>query len=483
MRRFTLLLASASLFAIGVPAAGETLQDALRQAYQTNPTLTGARAGQRAVDEGVPIAKSQAMPQLMGSTGYSEFVKRSSNSFTSPERQVTAGVNAELPIYQGGAVSNGIRAAKSRVEAGQADLRSTEANVFSEVVAAYMDVIRDQAIVELNRKNVSVLETNLRATRDRFEVGDLTRTDVAQSEARLAIARSQLESAEAQLVASRENYTRVVGTSPGELQPPPPLPGLPVDVEAAVDTAVANNPGLIAARKASEAAGHDIDVAKAQRMPKLSAVAGGNYVNYLDTLGSGAGVGGVAFKQEQTTATLGLSGTIPLYQGGGPGARVRQAQARASQSLEQVIFTERAVVAEARSAFSRYTATRAVIRSSEAAVSANELALEGVRAENSVGTRDILDVLNAEQELLNSRVQLVTAQRDEYVAGFGLLAAMGRAEARDLNLDGGLLYDPELNYRRVRSKFSDWSSDGEPKPQATRTYGPTQPANVTRPEN
>lgn len=181
------------------PAQAETLRQALIYAYRTNPSLTAARAGLRATDEGVPIAKAAARPTLSATADYQEFVVRSANSFAAPLRAAGANANLSFPLYQGGRVKNSIRAADARVESGRASLRFTEADVFTAIASVYMDVIRDDAIVELNYRNVGVLETNLQASRDRFEVGDLTRTDVAQSEARLSVARGQLELALAQL--------------------------------------------------------------------------------------------------------------------------------------------------------------------------------------------------------------------------------------------------------------------------------------------
>ncbi|AMG76520.1 TolC family outer membrane protein [Sphingopyxis granuli] len=422
------------------PAYGETLRQALIYAYRTNPSLTAARAGLRATDEGVPIAKAAGRPTLSATADYQEFVLRSANSFSAPLRAANANANLSFPLYQGGRVKNSIRAADARVESGRANLRFTEADVFTAIVSVYMDVMRDAAIVELNHRNVAVLETNLQASRDRFEVGDLTRTDVAQSEARLAVAQGQLETALAQLDTSLENYLRFVGLPARNLEQPPALPGLPRTPAEAVAIAIESNPQLLAASADAKAARYDVRVAAASRLPRLSAVASSGYNNYLGSLTSS--LPGRVFQQAQTTATIGLSATIPLYQGGLPAAEVRRATALESQALEQTIFVERRVVAEARAAYSRYQATQAVIRSSKAAITANELALEGVRAENSVGTRNVLDVLNAEQELLNSRVQLVTAERDAYVAGFTLLAAMGRAEARDIDLFGGTLFEP-----------------------------------------
>lgn len=254
---------------------------------------------------------------------------------------------------------------------------------------------------------------------------------------------------------SVQNYLRFVGVLPENLQPPPPLPDLPPTADDAVAIAITENPQLLAAKAQSTAAHVDVRVAAAARLPRVSLVANSNYNNYLGTLGSSS-IPGRVFNQSQRTATLGVSATIPLYQGGAPAARIRQAHALESRSFEQIVQIERGVVAEASAAFSRYRATTVVIRSAEAAVSSNELALEGVRAENTVGNRTVLEILNAEQELLNSRVQLVAARRDSYVAGFALRAAMGRAEAKDLGLYGGALYDPTLDYGRAPTQSSNY---------------------------
>ena len=458
-----------AMLAAGLPAAAtaDTLREALARAYVGNPTLTGARAGLRATDEDVAIARAQGLPDVSATAAYNRFVKRSANSFTSPKKSIGGSVTATVPIFEGGFVRNSIRAAKARVEQGRASLQATEGEVFTNAVAAYMDVIRDSAIVDLNAGNVKVLETNLQASQDRFQVGDLTRTDVAQSEARLSVARSGLQSAQAQLDFSRQTYLEVIGKFPDRLEPPPPLPGLPAMSDEAVDIAVANNPDLAAARQAARAAEYDIGIARALRLPRVSAFGTGDYTDYQGTLAGGA----AGVRQIDKTATVGVQAQIPIFQGGEPGARVRQAQARKSQALEAQTAAERAVIADARVAFSRYQAALGVIDSSMAAVAANELALEGVRAEQGVGTRNVLDVLNAEQELLNSRSTLVSAKRDAYVAGFALLAAMGRAQARDLGLDGGSLYDPVANYRRVNNRVWDWDSDPRPKPVATTTLG------------
>jgi type I secretion outer membrane protein, TolC family len=471
MRRKLLLVGGMATLLVGGGAQADTLREALVQTYETNPTLTGQRAQLRTLDEGVAIARARGRPQLSATAGINQDLTRTGGG---NGRNLNAGVDISYPLFSGGSVRNSIRAADERVLAGRSDLRATEGDVFTEAVSAYMDVIRDRSIVTLNQNQVKVLETDLQASKDRFEVGDLTRTDVAQSEARLSLARSSLALAEGRLTGSEENYRRVIGVMPGDLQPPPPLPTLPASPDQAVEIALANNPDLASITAQVRAAALDVSVARADRLPTVSAIGSGRTTDFLGTADKQFGPGAA----DRTTSTgAGVQATIPLYQGGLVGARVRQAQAFQSQLLEQGVAIERGVVAQTRAAFSSYEAAQDSIASNEVAVSANSLALEGTRAEQSVGTRNVLDVLNAEQELLNSQVALVTARRDAYVAGFALLNAMGQAEATDLNLDGGALYDPVANYERVSRKASDWSGDAAPKPVATRTVmGP--PANT-----
>lgn len=462
------LLTTAALVALlcGEGVQADTLREALVQTYNSNPTIMAGRAQLRGLDAGVAAARSGSLPQIIGTTGFTQGV-----ATTQPAngRNLNAGVDVSLSLYNAGRVRNQVKAADERVLAGRANLRATEGDVFTEAVAAYMDVIRDRSIVALNRNQVSVLETNLMASRDRFEVGDLTRTDVAQSEARLSLAQSSLATAQGRLTSSEENYRRVIGALPGELQPPPALPPLPTTADQAVDIALANNPDLISINRQIKAAGLDVKAFRADRMPSISAVSSGRYTNYLHRADEAAGVPEGTLDNKSANASVGLSARIPLYQGGVVGARVRQAQSTESQLLEQGVATERAVVANTRAAFSIYQAAQEAIKSNEIAVAANQLALEGTRAEQTVGTRNVLDVLNAEQELLNSQVALVTARRDAYVAGFQLLNIMGRAEASDLNLDGGALYDPVANYNRVAHNIMDWSDDPAPRPVSTRT--------------
>jgi outer membrane protein len=245
---------------------------------------------------------------------------------------------------------------------------------------------------------------------------------------------------------------------------------LPATADEAVRIAVVNNPDIIAVVRQTEASGLDVRTVRADRLPTVSGVVSGNYVNSIGGSNSTT-VGGTTFPLPNTgtSTAIGVNTRIPIFQGGLPAARIRQAQAIEGQLLEQVIGTERTVVALTRSAFASTEATNRAVTSNQVAVSAAELALEGARAERSVGTRTVLDVLNAEQELLNAQVAAVTARRDAYVAGFQLLNAMGQAQADELGLDGGPLYDPTGNYRRVNANWNDWQGEGRHVPRSTRT--------------
>lgn len=460
-------------------ASADTLREALVSTYNANPTLAAQRQSLKGTDAGVAVAKAGARPVVSGVVGVSRDLSRSGLILRSQgsDKDVTlnGAVDLSMPLYQGGGVKNNIKAAKVRVEAGRATLRAVEGDIFTEAVAAYMDVIRDRAIVELNENQVKVLTTNLEATRDRFEIGDLTRTDVAQSEARLSGGQANLAVARGRLTASEENYRRVIGRDAGKLQPPPPLPPLPTTADEAVRIALVHNPDLIAITKQAEAAGFDVKVAGASRAPTVSGVLSGDYVNVLSNNDTTNFLGQpLSVPNSGTSTTIGVQARVPIYQGGLPAARVRQAQAVEGQALEQRIATERSVVSVARSAHATYLAATMAIQSNQVGVKANELALEGARAENSVGTRTILEVLNAEQELLNSQVALVTARRDQYVAGFQLLNVMGQAEADDLGLDGGPLYDPLGNYRLVANNYNDWAGEKQRAPVSTSTVRPEE---------
>ncbi|WP_454883726.1 TolC family outer membrane protein [Sphingomonas oryzagri] len=463
------LTALAMGLAVPQVVGATTLTDALVAAYKGNPTLTGTRAQLRSTDEQAAIARANGRPTLGASVGLTQGVDNY-RKFSSFNQQITAGAQLSVPLYQGGRVRNAVKAADARVNSGRQSLRSTEGQVLVDTVTAYMDVLRDRAIVGLNENNVKVLQTNLDATSDQFQAGTLTLTDVAQSQARLEDGRAQLASARATLTNSEENYRRVVGVSPDALDQPPVLPVLPAGPDQAEDTAIDNNPDIAAAAAAVKAAHFDVQTARASRMPTITAQANNNYARY--TQGASNVFTGNASQLEGDSTSVGVSLNLPLYQGGLPSAQIRQAQDLEQVAMEQQTATERLVVANARAAFSSYVATQEVIKSSEEALKANTLALEGVQAEQSAGLRQVLDVLNAEQEKLGSQVTLVSAQHDSYVAGFALLNAMGLVNYQHLGLEGGALYDPMVNYRRARRAISDWEENPRPQPIAKPVYGP-----------
>lgn len=479
MRRAAATVSTLALAAAAQSATATTLQEALAQAYRTNPTLNAARAQLRATNEGVPLAKADGRPNIGVNGTYDQNLHRDINtSFGTsiPLRSASGQATLSVPIYQGGIVRNSINAAKEGVEAGEAQLRATESSVFAQVVAAYLDVISDSAVVTFNLQNVRSLEVNLQASTDRFKVGDLTRTDVAQSDTRLALARANLESAQAQLISSKERYISLVGSEPVDLQPPPQLPGLPASPEAAVEVALKDNPDILAAKSTRNAAHYQVNAAKGQIAPRLSGFVRGSYSDFLNSERKLNPL--VAPDGNSKSAAAGVQLTVPIYQGGRPGAATRQAVARESQAIEQTVATERSVIAQTRSAYANWQASLQTIESTRKAVDSGSLSLEGVQAENKAGTRTILDILDSQRDLLNAQVQYVSAQRNAYVAGFSLIAAMGHAEARDLALDGGALYDATAYYKTVRNKLFDFDF-GKPATQVSTSTAGTKTQDST----
>jgi outer membrane protein len=315
-----------------------------------------------------------------------------------------------------------------------------------------MDVIRDQSVVELNKNNVQVLKRQLEATTDRFRVGELTRTDTAQAEARLSQARSSLTAAEAQLTASRSFYQRVVGQMPGTLERPESVAGLPQSEEDARRIAEENNPTLRAARHGEEATRSAINVAKGALLPTFDVQAQYRYGRDPSSTIS-------TIRDVEESSILGVL-TIPLYQSGVEYSQVREAKERNNQSRMEVMAALREVDEAVRNAWEVLRASRSSIVSTTEQVRASEIALEGVKQESEVGARTTLDVLNAEQEYLNARVALVSAERDLAVAEYGLLAGMGMLTARQLELPVEY-YDPQENYGEVRNKLIGFGTAGD----------------------
>ncbi len=452
------MTAKISLVALGIALAAqgahaESLQQAIAAAYDTNPDIAAQRDVVRQSDELVPQALSFGRP-VVSATAQAQ---QNAVDFSDNGRIESVGVTLTQSLYRGGRTRAATNAAENRIFAARARLRATENTVILNVVTAYADVLRYMAVVDLNANQVKVLERELQASKDRFEVGDLTRTDVAQSDARLANARSNAVAARGQLDFARQAFARAVGHAPEALEPLPALPMLPGTAGQAVDLTNANNPNLLAARYDEAAARYDVSSIERENLPTVGIGPSLNYQRFQGGGGGGSFVRQGAFFNQ----SVGISATIPLYQAGAVGSRVRQAQARRSQLLETIGSVGRQVAEQATNAVTQITTARAIIESSQVAVDSNALALEGVTQENQVGTRTVLEVLNAQQELLQTRVNLVTAKRDEYVGAYALLAAVGAAEAQALGIPV-TRYDPEANAARVRHKWGDFDTDANP---------------------
>ncbi|KAA5606977.1 TolC family outer membrane protein [Roseospira marina] len=451
MKRLSLLASAAAVasvvcFASWTDARAQSLEEALASAYLNNPSLQARRAQLRAVDQGVPLAKSGWRPsvQVSGETGWQQTTRdlgtsRFDTTNTNPS-SVTLSVTQ--PIFSGFRTFAQVDQAENNVLAERANLTSVEQQVLLDTAVAYLNVVRDHAVVDLNRNNEDVLGRQLEATQDRFRVGEITRTDVAQAEARLSGAHADTADAMASLEISRANFLRVTGVMPGELDPPPVVPNLPVTLDNAIERALVSNPNVIAAEYSWKAAQDEIRNQRGLLLPEVSLQ--GTYLYGWDQ--------GNIENSEQETLAASINVTVPIYQGGGVYAQLRQAKHSAGQARLQLDDARTDVRERTQQAWEQMTATTASIESLEDQIDAAEIALEGVRREAQVGARTVLDVLDAEQELLNARVNLVRAQRDELVAGFNLLASVGGMTAADLNLPVSL-YDPIENYENVRDQW------------------------------
>ena len=438
MKRFR-LAAGAALLASTLSGASfaQTLEETLATAYQSNPTLAAERARQRQTDERLTQARSARLPSLSAGASVTETENWGRQTFFGDQGGTADySITASQPIYRGGRTSGAIEQAAAFIDAGLAGLASTEQTVLLSAVAAHMDVLRDQQVVAIRRNNVDVLAEQLRAARDRFEVGEITRTDVAQAEARLSGARAQLSAAQAGLAASRASYERVVGVLPGGLVQPEVLPSAPDGLSEAVLTAQDRNPQLIAAVFNERAAERGVEVARGALRPEVSLQARASESRESDFSGQAVGSSSI-------TAQV----SVPIFTGGLNRSRVREALAGADQARLQVTVARRQVIEGVTNAWNGLLAAQAVIESSREAVRANEIAFEGVEQEAFVGLRTTLDVLNAEQELLNSRLELVRAERDLYVASYTLLQAMGLLSAEELDLTVEL-YDASRSQTR-----------------------------------
>jgi outer membrane protein len=430
------------------------LGTALTQAYHNNPQLNAQRAATRAVDENVGIALGGYRPRVTATGSLTE--QHLETLTKSPPTNVcttvncgnvgvaTYGVTATQTLFNGFQTGNRTRQAEAQVFSARETLRSTEQTVLLNAVTAYMNLLRDTAILDLQRSNVTVLETTLRQTRDRFNVGEVTRTDVAQAESRLASGRSQLLTAESNYTTSRATYRQVIGVEPGRLVAAAPVDRhLPRTLPVALGRGRTEHPSITTASFNVDVAAYQVKVAEGALYPTLT-------------------LQGAANKSNNSTANLTTASTfvasvtgqlsVPIYQGGGEYATIRQAKETLGQRRLDLDTARDQVQATITQAWGQLQAAKAQIEATQAQVAAAEVALNGVREEARVGQRTTLDVLNAQQDLVNARVALVTAQRDRVVASYTVLAAVGGLSPQILGL-GIAPYDPMVHYQQVRDSW------------------------------
>lgn len=439
---------------LGGAANAETLQEALAKAYENNPTLLAARASLRAIDEGVSEAVSGWRPTVslnydIGKTYSDSSGGSSSGSGTQNRTPRTGSLSLDQNVYRGGRTRSAIRRAEQDVLAERARLATTEQQIMLDGGTAYVDVLRDEAVLRLNQSNERVLRRQLEATRDRFQVGEVTRTDVAQAESRLARATADRIQSEGNLVQSRAAYRDIMGDLPGTLRPAKPLGDLPASQDDAIKQARANSPEVIASRFTERAAAADVDTVKGELYPSVNLE--GDLSRQNDTSSTDS-------RRESAAITARFS--MPLYQAGGVSARIRAAKQTHSRRRKELDAAIRTAIASATRAWEDYQTAVAQIKAFSAEVRSASIALEGVRQEAQVGSRTVLDVLDAEQELLDARVSLVRAQRDEAVASFSVRQQIGTLVASKLAL-GVPTYDFEAYYRKVRNKWFGWGIGGK----------------------
>ena len=445
---------AAVAIAYGPTASADTLEWALVQAYQNNPSLNAQRAALRAVDENVPRALSGYRPKLsVTAFNYFRQLNKTVNQQTFPNQPIYSSIGEDLGTRQFGATAtetlfngfqtaNRTRQAESQVMGARETLRVTEQQVLLDAATAYMNLLRDQAILDLNRRNVEVLTEQLKQTRDRFNVGEVTRTDVAQAESRLAAGRSQLLLAQSNYITSQANYRRVIGVNPGRLDPGTPVDRLsPAILSRAITEGETQSPSVLAAAYGVDVAELAVKISEGALYPNLGLTAA--YTQSYDTQPQSL---------RQTNVTILGQLTVPLYQGGAEYSAIRQNKETVGQQRLNLDVNRDQARATVVQSWGQLDAAKAQIEATTAQVNAAEIALNGVREEARVGQRTTLDVLNAQQELVNARVALVTAQHDRIVASYTLLAAVGGLSMQRLGLNV-MVYDPQVHYQQVRDAW------------------------------
>ena len=430
-------------------AQAETLRQALASAYLSNPTLQAERAKLRAIDEEIPRAISGYRPTITGNGDIgSQYIKTRPSSLTDGNTKPSGySISVRQPLFRGFRTINSVRVADANILAAREDLKRVEQTIFLEVITAYMDVVRDLATVRLRRNNVNVLSRQLNAINNRFAVGEVTKTDVAQAKARRARAVSAVNLAQANLKTSQATYQRVVGHKPRNLRYPGKITQyLPKSLSVALKRGESESPSVLASVYRKQAAGYTVDKIRGEALPELSVEA--SYQRRFELS---------KFVDEQETTKITGTLRIPFYQAGELSARVRQARETNTQRSLEIDAARNRVQADIVASWGQLVSSRAQISADRAQVSASRTALEGVRAEEKVGQRTVLDVLDAEQELLDANVALLRSRRDYVVAAFGLLSGTGRLTSNNLNLSVEL-YDPVQHYIQVKNKWYGFGS-------------------------
>ena len=438
--------ACAALFALvpHQPVAAESLREALAAAYHSNPKLDAERAKLRATDEDVARAESGYRPIVEGSAEIGH--QRAS----SEPRSATAGesnpwgytLSIRQPVFQGYRTQNGVAEAEATVKAGRENLRLVESTVLLEAVRAYMDVVTAASIVRIRNANVSVLAQELDAANTRRSVKEVTKTDVAQAQARHARAVASADLAKADLKSAAADYERVIGHAPGGTgMPPMKLKFLPRSLEEAWGIAERQSPNLASALYREEAARFAVDKVRGELLPEVNVEASYGHRENPNS----------AFDQQDSASISGRV-SVPLYDGGEIRARVRQAKHTQVSRVQEIEQARTETVAQVTSAWSALSGQRAKLKSDAIQVDANRIALEGTREEEKVGQRTLLDVLNAEQEYLDAQIEHANSRREVVVAGYQLLAAMGSLTAEDILLTS-TIYDPEQHLLEARENW------------------------------
>jgi TolC family type I secretion outer membrane protein len=457
LRRAYAVVACTLAFGVGgSPAAwSQSLIEALSTTYNSNPDLLAARALLRQTDETLAQAVANWRPRVTLSIEYNKVQQdsipiRTANSYFILNGRFTT-LQAVQPIFRGGKTVADTKAAQANIQAQRAALADTEQNVLLAAVTAYADLVQNIGIADARRNNVRVLVQQLDATRERFRVGELTITDVSQAEARLELAKADLIQADAQVRITEAAFQRTIGKKPGRLGEIPLIGGLPSSEEEAISLAMDAGPRAVSAAHRITAANYGVNSAIGDLLPQVNLV--GAIQQQFDLQ--------VPTDQYYTYA-LRLQATIPIYQNGSEWSRVRSARELLGQRRNELDSARRAVAENVIRAWRQLDSSRARVTSFEAQVRANEVALNGVRQEALVGSRTTLDVLNAEQELLNSQVNLIQARHDVQVSYYSVLAGIGRLTARTLQLPVEY-YDEERYYKEVGSRWIGWGSSGEPQ--------------------